>query len=80
MNAFDTLSMQKPESNLEALTSALYLSIIAPTHEQADKAGELADWFAARMTPAMVDKAKGRALRAIKHHLSGTTPGEEKGS
>mgnify|MGYP003661849308 CR=1 FL=1 len=69
-------TMKKPESNMEALKSALYLSIIAPTDEQAAKAAELAESFAADLTLAQVAEAKsaarGFSLIFKRHNQKGT--------
>lgn len=54
-------TMKKPESDVEALQSALYLSIIAPTDAMAAKAAELAESFAADLTLAQVAEAKSAA-------------------
>jgi hypothetical protein len=42
----------------EALTRALYLSLIAPTEEEAEKATKLAERVAARLSPIEVETAK----------------------
>jgi hypothetical protein len=42
----------------EALTRALYLALIAPTEEQAEKATKLSDRIAARLSPIQVETAK----------------------
>jgi len=41
-----------------ALTRALYLSLIAPTEEEAEKATKLAERVAARLSPIEVETAK----------------------
>jgi hypothetical protein len=42
----------------EALTRALYLALIAPTEEQAEKAIKLSERIAAGLSPIQVETAK----------------------
>jgi hypothetical protein len=42
----------------EALTRALYLALIAPTEEQAEKATKLSERIAAGLSPIQVETAK----------------------
>ena len=49
------------ESDTEALTQALVLAITAPTEEQEQAAVQLADCFAAHLTPEEVEACKAIA-------------------
>lgn len=51
-----------PRTRTEALTNALILAITAPTDEQADRAGTLADALAVGLTPAEIEACKADAL------------------
>lgn len=47
----------------QACTSVLVLALTAPTDAQALEAGELADWFAARLTDEQVKACKSAAIQ-----------------
>lgn len=55
----------KPPTNVqEALTSALYLAITAPTDKQERDAAELAQYFASMVTKGDIKRAKDTARAA----------------
>jgi len=52
-------------TQIQALTQALVLAIIAPTDEQAEKAGHLAHDIAQGLTDLQVEQCKADALNII---------------
>ena len=46
----------------QALTKTLALAICAPTEAKFKKAVRLADWFAARLSPMQITRAKRKAI------------------
>ena len=57
--------MNKPTNDYEALVLALRLSITADTDEQFNRALEMAEGFAARLTDIEVARAKKEAAEAV---------------
>lgn len=57
--------MKKPTNDKEALIMALVLGITAPTDEQYQKAQDLAEQLAARMTDEDISWCKKQALREL---------------
>ena len=53
--------MSDPTTKLEALTLALYLAVLAPTEDRAEKAITLAAELSMGMSPLELDFAKHRA-------------------
>jgi hypothetical protein len=56
----------KPKTDLEALTFALVLAVIAPTKKQAKQAIDMAEYFAGILSPKDIAKAKKEAQRLLK--------------
>jgi hypothetical protein len=52
-------------TQIQALTQCLVLAIIAPTDEQAEKAGDLAQDIAQGLTDLQVEQCKADALNII---------------
>ena len=57
--------MNKPTNDYEALVLALRLSITADTDEQFNRALEMAESFAAKLTDIEVARAKKEAAEAV---------------
>ena len=57
--------MSKPKNHYEALVLALKLSITADTDEQFNRALEMAEGFAAKLTDIEVARAKKEAAEAV---------------
>jgi predicted glycosyltransferase len=55
----------EPTNNFEALVAALALAITAPTDEQAARATELAEAFAATLHPDQVTAAQAQAQAEV---------------
>lgn|SRR5512147_302351 len=63
-NAFGELGLVGTDwamTNQQALTRALYLALVAPTEEQAEKAVKLSEKIAAKLQPVEVARAKQHA-------------------
>ena len=59
--------MNKPKNHYEALVLALRLSITADTDEQFNRALEMAEGFAARLTDIEVARAKKEVNKEVIH-------------
>ena len=62
------MNIQQPQTTLEAVTLGLFLSLTAPTEQQAQQAVDMAQGMASGLSLEEVETAKTEALTMAQEH------------